>query len=246
MAFPRRFKPLLERSRADVAEPSHAWVAYAVCAAEPQSCQWRGWVLEGLFSGAEVLISSDHCLKCPVCAKPLFRTEVEYRLELSADQTPPLIDGRDYTTAAIDYFSDIEGLNSETYYLLCGIWDETDGTEDAVAQEFSWGRSRYRPNCSLVVDLGLDRPLLRYGRGACHEIERLVTRSDNLHELHLRPACGGRRSPLTVHTDEAGRSIWFDDNGILPSGPDRRYLRIGGPGMRRTTARQPDDEARTF
>ena len=47
-------------------------------------------------------------MNCPKCGKPLFRTEVNYRFELSPDQAPKLVAGVDYEVAPITYHEDAE------------------------------------------------------------------------------------------------------------------------------------------
>lgn len=40
---------------------------------------------------------------CPKCGRSLYRVGVEYRLDLSVDQTPPLVEGVDYQTSEVVY-----------------------------------------------------------------------------------------------------------------------------------------------
>ena len=101
MAFPLKYKHLLEMSHDQVEKPTHAWLSYAVCAVEEDSCCWQGWILEGVFKDDLVLPSDD--FSCPKCQRPLFRTDVAYKMDLSVDQAPPLVEGRDYVTSEMEY-----------------------------------------------------------------------------------------------------------------------------------------------
>ena len=100
MAFPRKFKNLLELTYEQVEQPSYVWLTYAVCGCGADSCGWQGWVVESAFVRREedddLLLPSDDHLDCPECRKPLFRTEVSYRFEPSRDQAHPLVPGVDY------------------------------------------------------------------------------------------------------------------------------------------------------
>ena len=102
MPFPQKYKGLIELSHDQVEQPTHAWVSYSVCAVEEDSCGWQGWILDGVFKD-DVLLPSDDDLSCPKCGRSLYRVGVEYKLDISVDQTPPLIAGRDYLTSKIEY-----------------------------------------------------------------------------------------------------------------------------------------------
>lgn len=101
MAFPLKYKHLLEMPHDQVEKPTHAWLSYAVCAVEEDSCRWQGWILDGVFKD-DVHLPSDE-LSCPKCHRPLYRVGIEYKMDLSADQTKPLVEGRDYVTSEIEY-----------------------------------------------------------------------------------------------------------------------------------------------
>ena len=92
---------LIELARDQIEQPTHAWVSYAVCAVEEDSCAWQGWILDGVFKDEAILPSDD--LNCPRCGRPLYRVGIEYRLDLSADQTPSLVEGVDYQTREAVY-----------------------------------------------------------------------------------------------------------------------------------------------
>jgi hypothetical protein len=53
MGFPRKFKELLEIDLSDVDRPDEAWLTYAVCATEKNSCGWGGWMLEDIRNNAD-------------------------------------------------------------------------------------------------------------------------------------------------------------------------------------------------
>ncbi len=91
VAFPRRFKHLLEIEKGDIAVPSHVWVTYCVCAINKDSCGWSGWTLEAVFSDPnakteEKLLDSQTDQKCPLCGGETFRTEASYRFDISQSQ----------------------------------------------------------------------------------------------------------------------------------------------------------------
>lgn len=105
MAFPRKFQHLIELPDAQVPRPDYVWLAYAVCATEAESCGWGGWMIEAAFqrtgarhatgTGDRLLPAADD-QRCPRCGRATYRTGVAQRLEPSADQAPPLIEGTDY------------------------------------------------------------------------------------------------------------------------------------------------------
>jgi hypothetical protein len=108
MAFPRRFKHLIELELDDIESPDYAWLTYAVCACYKDSCGWGGWMIGAVFHKTEEEHPSstgDKVLPammdqvCPSCGKALFRTGASIRLERSTDQTPPLIEGIDYVAS---------------------------------------------------------------------------------------------------------------------------------------------------
>lgn len=113
MPFPKHFQPLLEISSDEVGTPDYVWLVYAVCAVEAGSCGWQGWIIDGAFRRSvthhptgtgDELLSAPYDQKCPVCGRTLFRTSVEARFDLSADQTPVHgVPGRDYEVEPIEY-----------------------------------------------------------------------------------------------------------------------------------------------
>jgi len=86
MAFPAKFRSLLEPPSDKVVPPHHVVVTYVACAVEPTSCGWTGWQLEGAYSGEEskfeLLLPSRFEQICPECGKEVFRTEFSFRYEL--------------------------------------------------------------------------------------------------------------------------------------------------------------------
>ena len=98
MAFPRKFKEILEPDAASVPRPDYLWLTYAACGCDAAACGWTGWITEAVFrrtssrhptsTGDELLDSQDD--KCPRCGRELFRTEFSIRFEPSADQWSPV------------------------------------------------------------------------------------------------------------------------------------------------------------
>lgn len=109
MAFPKKFKHLLELKKEGVELPDYAWLTYSVCACEKDSCGWGGWTIEAVFkknSTDDQKLSADDDQKCPECGKDLFRTNVSIKFEPSKDQAPKLVSGVDYESVPIEYEED--------------------------------------------------------------------------------------------------------------------------------------------
>jgi len=102
MAFPKKFKNILETRRGEVEESKAVIVTYAVCGVENESCGWGGWILESA-KGLSGNLPSYTDQICPSCGKELFRTEVVIKYEKSLDQTPELMPGRDYDVEPMEY-----------------------------------------------------------------------------------------------------------------------------------------------
>jgi hypothetical protein len=98
MAYPAKYRHLLELTLKDMETPDYAWLTYAVCAVTKDACGWSGWILETVFkrtgehhatgTGDKALPHVDEMQTCPQCGRALFRTSASVRMELSADQTP--------------------------------------------------------------------------------------------------------------------------------------------------------------
>jgi len=106
-AFPLKFKEKIERRADEVPRPKVLMLCYAVCAVEEDSCGWEGWTLDGVFSDytreSKTILPQTE-IDCPVCSKPLFRTDIYYRFDLAAKQTfHDLVEGVDYETDPIEY-----------------------------------------------------------------------------------------------------------------------------------------------
>ncbi len=102
MAFPLKFKSLLETTAKDIELPKTVWVTYAVCAVEQDSCAWGGWILESIKSvNGELIADTDQT--CPQCGKQMFRTAASVKMEPSKDQIPDLIPGQDYEVTPMEY-----------------------------------------------------------------------------------------------------------------------------------------------
>jgi hypothetical protein len=109
MGFPRKFKELLEIEIEDVETPEEAWLTYAVCATEQDSCGWGGWMLEAAMKKApdgnnpKFLNANDEQV-CPRCGCETYRTGASLRFVPSADQTPiGPVPGEDYEISPIEY-----------------------------------------------------------------------------------------------------------------------------------------------
>ncbi len=110
MAFPRKFKKLLELQRKDVPAPKQIWLTYSVCATRPDACGWQGWVLESAFNISELtcgpknLLPGNYSDRCPNCGSQLFRTGASYRFDPSSQQDLPHGEpGIDYELVPIEY-----------------------------------------------------------------------------------------------------------------------------------------------
>lgn len=114
MAFPEKFRHLLEIELRDVDTPDHAWITYAVCGLTPDACGWQGWILESLFKkdAKETNANADQQplpidnfeQRCPRCRRLLFRTSATMRFAPSANQASPQgRPGVDYDTSPLDY-----------------------------------------------------------------------------------------------------------------------------------------------
>ena len=111
MGFPRKFKELLEIEPCDVDRPDEAWLTYAVCATEKDSCGWGGWMLEDIRKNADgkdsSLVLPAFCEQvCPRCGKETFRTGATLKFVPSSDQTGRLVAGVDYEELPIEYDED--------------------------------------------------------------------------------------------------------------------------------------------
>ena len=109
MAFPSKFKSLIELSLDQVEKPTSAWLNFGVCASSNDACGWQGWILESVEAAAHgeaKVLPSDEDLNCPKCGNPLFRTEVSYKFDVSLNQAPKLIPNVDYEVMPVLYDDD--------------------------------------------------------------------------------------------------------------------------------------------
>ena len=93
MAFPEKFRKLIELREEEVTIPDYVWLAYAVCALQEDSCGWRGWIIESawkIVEGKEVELEADAEQGCPICGKQVYRTEVEKRFRLDPNAGPKI------------------------------------------------------------------------------------------------------------------------------------------------------------
>ena len=109
MGFPRKFKNFLEIELKDVERPEEAWLTYAVCALENDSCGWGGWMLEAALKkpskdGSFSALSEADEQVCPRCGRQTFRTGATLKFVQSSDQSHPSgVPGVDYEVAPIQY-----------------------------------------------------------------------------------------------------------------------------------------------
>lgn len=99
MGFPKKFRSRLNIDKSDVILPNQAWITYAVCGCETDSCGWEGWILESAKVGRgqrKRELSIDTSQRCPRCGKILFRTEVSIRFAVSKNQKPDLVPNVDF------------------------------------------------------------------------------------------------------------------------------------------------------
>jgi hypothetical protein len=106
MAFPEKFRTLIELREEQVTIPDHVWLAFAVCAAEESSCGWHGWIIESAWKivgtdAKEVAVDADTEQGCPVCGRKVYRTEVEKCFRLDPHPGPKL--DYAYETAPITF-----------------------------------------------------------------------------------------------------------------------------------------------
>ncbi len=105
MAFPKKFRELIEIENGDIETPDYLWLTYAVCAVNEESCGWGGWMVEAVFKQSEenhntitrdkILPSVDEQI-CPICKGEIYRTGANFKFDLSKDQETSLIEGEDY------------------------------------------------------------------------------------------------------------------------------------------------------
>jgi hypothetical protein len=104
MAFSKKYQKLIDIKLTDIDVPDYAWLTYAVCACETDSCGWGGWIIETVVnSNSKINLSMDDRQCCPQCGKNLFRTEATVKFIKSDDQTPDLIEGVDYESIPVEF-----------------------------------------------------------------------------------------------------------------------------------------------
>jgi hypothetical protein len=102
MPFPKKFKKLLETRRGEVEEPKQVWLSYAVCGVVASACGWGGWILESVMGKSGNLPANTEQV-CPLCGKPVFRTEAATKFQRAPNQNRPLVAGRDYKVTPMKY-----------------------------------------------------------------------------------------------------------------------------------------------
>jgi hypothetical protein len=95
MAFPEKFRALIELREDQVTIPDYVWLAYGVCALEDDSCGWRGWIMESARKRVEGTqgereIEADTEQVCPVCGRQVYRTGIEKCFRLDPNSGPKI------------------------------------------------------------------------------------------------------------------------------------------------------------
>lgn len=111
MGYPIKFKELIETELKDIDQPDEAWLTYAVCATEKDSCGWGGWMLETIQKntgeeGLSITLPAFCEQVCPCCGRGTFRTDATLKFVPSSDQTGRLVPGVDYEVVPIEYDGD--------------------------------------------------------------------------------------------------------------------------------------------
>lgn len=116
MKISKRFRDAIENEPEDL--PDYVRLEYAVCALGDAPCGWTGWIVGAAFkktaqrfatSTGDRALPFDDTQICPSCRETqdgygtLFRTGCARRLEMSANQEPPLKPGVDYQVGDIEY-----------------------------------------------------------------------------------------------------------------------------------------------
>lgn len=93
MAFPGKFRHLMEAAESEATIPDEVWLSFALCTVEEDSCGWTGWIIESAWKnhGADrhAVVAADN-QRCPNCGKVLFRTGLEKQYDLNPSQLPKL------------------------------------------------------------------------------------------------------------------------------------------------------------
>jgi hypothetical protein len=104
--FPKKFKNKLELTKADLKIPDEAWLVYAVCGCDDDSCGWEGWMIESASQTNHDPKKQLNCMNeqvCPNCNKMLFRTDSQIKMKYSQDQSGLLVAGKDYDVVPMKY-----------------------------------------------------------------------------------------------------------------------------------------------
>ncbi|HBA88073.1 MAG TPA: hypothetical protein DCZ75_08835 [Geobacter sp.] len=107
MAITEETRNLRNTRLSDVDLPDSAWLTYAVCAGESDSCGWGGWIIDSLVSdrmGKGLSIHERHL--CPKCGKDLFKTGASVKFIPSDDQSENLAAGVVYETIPMEMSRD--------------------------------------------------------------------------------------------------------------------------------------------
>ena len=132
-----------------------------------------------------------------------------------------------------DGFKGIRGLDEDTYYRICGVWD-TDPDMNKIELQYSWGRGEAILNHSVVIDLGHTPPYLQAASVAGFRIIAVERIREGTFKLLVERAdySGKRNENLTLHiTLNNGGTIYFDESfrEFWWYGKDHPYFRLSGP-----------------
>ena len=101
MPFPEKFRALIEIAEDQIPIPEIVYLAYSVCAVEPESCGWNGWTIESAKRTVVSIIcevDADADQICPHCGRPLFRIFTK-QFQLNAGWEPII----DYDAVPIEF-----------------------------------------------------------------------------------------------------------------------------------------------
>ena len=127
----------------------------------------------------------------------------------------------------------VRGLTSDGYFRLSGAWGRN---KDAPTEPgtFSWGRSPWVPNGSLIIDLG-DSPPFLATTGILFEVSSVSELANRVYILNMlwkRSEVPDQSIRLVVHIGEDG-SMWLEPNGVMGQGEGYPFYKVGGPASRR-------------
>jgi hypothetical protein len=132
-----------------------------------------------------------------------------------------------------DGFKGIRGLDEDTYYRICGVWD-TDPDMNRIEGQYSWGRGEEILNHSVVIDLGYQPPYLLVEGLATLRIVAVERIREGTFKLIVEREhySGTRIESLTLYlAANNDGTICFDESfrEFGQFGKDHPYFRLSGP-----------------